>query len=328
MNQGPIVAFVVGLNLLAVSRASANEPEPTSKASFPIVSESDSSSRPRESSLDRLNPSVVAALPPLPATTGWATPIAPPPSAPPPSAAPPSPEWETKTVRRRPSTRSLHEHAGRGPDAPDAASPKSSRDRDRYMLSLEGATRAPIDLGFQSTFETPVGLRLFGGFGWVPSMYLGKITGTAAAVSSDPVLGAMLESGFQSGNAWRLGAGIRPFRDVGVYLDAGYSRVSLRGAFDTSQVTGIAGLGGSYEVESSLGLGFLELGYQAKIAERVVLAGALGVTKVFSAKTHATAKDGAIDDPRIGEATTAVDEGLVTYGVLPTLTLRLGLDLI
>lgn len=196
------------------------------------------------------------------------------------------------------------------------------------MFSVEAATRAPVDAGVQLTFETPVGFRMFGGYGWVPSMYLGSIVGTAANASADPLLGAILEKGFDSGNAWRAGIGIRPFRKLGLYLDAGYARVSLRGALDTAELTGVPGVSGSYAVDSTLGLGFLELGYQAKIAERVVLGAALGATKVLGAETRVTPGAGSASNPELENTTGNVDRGLERYGVLPTLTLRLGLDLI
>lgn len=285
-------------SLLLAESALAGEPLPMARASFPLVPGASAS----------------GALPPLPA---------PPPRQPPPQARPAAPaEWEVVVARpSAPPPQALR------PEVPDSVE-RPSRERDRWMLSLEGATRAPVDAGVQATLETPAGLRCFGAYGAVPSMYLGRITGTAAEVSSDPVLGAMLEDGFQGGRVWRAGLGWRPFRRVGVYLDAGYARVSLRGALDTAAISGIPGLTGRYDVESALGLGFVELGYQAKIAERIVLAAALGVTKVTSAETRATPSGGAATDPRIDQAAASVDDGLERYGYLPTLTLRLGLDLI
>lgn len=243
-------------------------------------------------------------------------PAAPPPTTVTPEPAPPPPP----PVVQPPAPRA-------GLDAPDAVQPRA-RERDLWMLSVEAATRAPIDAGFQLTLETPVGFRMFGGYGWVPSMYLGRIMSTAASVSSDPVLGALLDEGFDSGDAWRAGIGVRPFRNLGLYLDAGYARVSLRGSLDTADLTSIPGISGSYAVDSTLGLGFLELGYQGKIAERVVLGVALGVTKVMSAETRVTPGSGAASDPQLENATSQVDDGLEKYGVLPTLTLRLGVDLI
>lgn len=196
------------------------------------------------------------------------------------------------------------------------------------MLSLEGATRAPIDAGLQLTFETPAGLRLFGGYGWVPSMYLGTIVGTAADASADPRVGTLLDEGFDGGHAWRAGLGLRPFQSLGLYLDAGYARVGLHGGLDAAKLGGVPGISGGYDVSTTLGLGFVELGYQTKIAQRVVLAAALGVTKVFSAETSVAPNAGASDDPSLRTAADQVDAGLERYGILPTLTLRLGLDLI
>lgn len=337
MSNGPLLSLAASFALLGMTHpAAAGEPLPMARASFPLVTETADPPPARESSLDRLSPKVVAALPLLPGAAPKTAPPQPANHAAPPPARPPTaaqsrptnaaPEWDVSLFRNHPSTRSLNERQSRGPD--QVTPEPSARERDLWMLSIEGVTRAPIDAGLQATFETPVGLRFFGGYGWVPSMYLGRIMGTAAQISSDPVVGAVLENGFDSGKVWRAGVGYRPFRSVGVYLDAGYARVTLRGELNSAELSGVPGLGGSETVDSTLGVGFVELGYQAKIADRVVLALAVGATKVFKADTRVTGSGGAADDPKINEAAAVVDDGLETYGLLPTLTLRLGLDLI
>ncbi len=313
------------LFVLSLSGAAFAAEPPTGKASFPLPTAAEAAAPERPSSLNR-TPTAVAALPPplTPAPTAVA-PSVPPPAPrvrPEPPAEPRDSGWEVSSFQPR-------RNWSRGP-VQDVHAPRerSSRERDLWMLSIEGATRAPIDIGGQVTLETPVGLRLFGGYGWVPDMYLGSILRAGASLSSDPIVASMLENGFQSGRAWRIGAGWRPFRSVGVYLDAGYARVNLRGDLATSDIVNIPGVTGSYAIDSTLGFGFVELGYQAKIAERVVVAAGLGVTKVMSASTHATPNDGAADDPALRDATGAIDQGLEKYGYSPTLTLRLGLDLI
>ncbi|MCC6899858.1 MAG: hypothetical protein IT377_12835 [Polyangiaceae bacterium] len=310
---------------LALSGAAFAAEPPTGKASFPLPTAAEAAAPERPSSLNR-TPTAVAALPPpaVPAPTTVA-PTAPPPSPrlrPAEPVEPTESSWEVSAFQPRRTW-------SRGP-VQDVPAPRegSSRDRDSWMLSLEGVTRAPIDIGGQAVLETPVGLRLFGAYGWVPDMYLGNVLRAGASLSSDPIVASMIENGFQSGRAWRLGAGWRPFRAVGVYLDAGYARVSLRGDMATSDVVNIPGVTGSYAIDSTLGFGFVEIGYQAKIAERVVLAAGLGLTKVMSADTRATPSDGAPDDPNIETATDSIDRGLEKYGYSPTLTLRLGLDLI
>ena len=56
--------------------------------------------------------------------------------------------------------------------------------RDAWMLSLEGVTHAPIDMGFQLGLETPQRVRVFAGYGWVPGSYMNLLTGIAANASS------------------------------------------------------------------------------------------------------------------------------------------------
>jgi len=72
----------------------------------------------------------------------------------------------------------------------------------------------------------------------------------------------------------------------------------------------------------------VELGYQAMIVDRIVLGAGIGVMGTLDAETELLAVDGGAASPALDEAAGAADQLLEKYGVLPTLTLRLGLDLI
>jgi hypothetical protein len=80
------------------------------------------------------------------------------------------------------------------------------------MLSLEGVTHAPLDMGFQLGLETPQGIRLFGGYGWVPGAYMNLLTGIAANASGNSYARALLDVARYTGHTWRVQAGYRPFR--------------------------------------------------------------------------------------------------------------------
>jgi len=214
--------------------------------------------------------------------------------------------------------------------APPRDTPPESTDRtsDDWMLAVAAVTHAPVDLGFDLGLETPVGLRFFGGYGWVPGVYKSLMIDAAVSATGDPLARDILEQSFDGGKVFRFQVGIRPFRKIGLYLDAGLARMKLSGSFDTSQIVSVPGLTAqSYSVESNLTLGSLELGYQGLIADHMLIALGIGVTKILSADTSVS-QDGQGSNPDLTQATGTIDDQLVKYGVVPTLNLRLGFDLI
>jgi hypothetical protein len=221
-----------------------------------------------------------------------------------------------------------------------SAGPPANRDvdanaaeqrRKAWMLSVEGVTHAPIDMGFQLGFETPQGLRIFGGYGWVPGSYMNLLTGIAANASGNSYAEALLNQTRYQGHTWRAQLGWRPFRAIGLYGDVGYARLSAHGSLDlaSSGIPQLAMLGGGYEATTRLDMWLVELGYQGEIADRLVLGLALGAMGTFDATTRITAVNGAPTNSAILDtAATQADTALEKYGVVPTLTLRLGFDLI
>ena len=114
--------------------------------------------------------------------------------------------------------------------------------------------------------------------------------------------------------------GFRPV--AGLYLDVGYARVDLSGALRADQY--------SYSIDTTLHMWTAEIGYQAQIADRLVLALGLGVMKTFSASSSVEA------DFELGRSARALaitsdavdeyDHKLEQYGIVPTLTARIGWD--
>src|SRR5688500_15791326 len=113
---------------------------------------------------------------------------------------------------------------------PDEDDRTAQRRREQWLLSVEGVTHAPVDIGFQLGVETPFRLRLFGAYGWVPSPYMNLLTGIAAGASDSPYAEALLKQAEYSGRTWRLQAGVRPFRALGLYGDLGYASVRADGS--------------------------------------------------------------------------------------------------
>jgi len=199
------------------------------------------------------------------------------------------------------------------------------------MLSLEAVTHAPIDMGVQVGVETPQRLRLFGGYGFVPGAYMNLLTGIAANASGNSYAAALLDHAQYQGHTWRVQAGLRPFRAIGLYGDVGYARLTATGSLDLSAsgIPMLEALGGGYEATTHLDMWLVELGYQGEIADRFVLALALGGMGTIKAKTTIAAVDGAPTNNRIlNLAASQADAALQKYGFAPTLTLRLGFDLI
>ncbi len=186
-------------------------------------------------------------------------------------------------------------------------------------------------MGAQLGLETPQGLRLFAGYGWVPSGYMNLLTGIAASASGNSYAGALLNDAHYSGHTWRLQAGWRPLRAIGLYADLGYARLNADGALDlaSSSIPQLTTFGGGYVASTRLDLWLVELGYQGEVADRLVLGLALGMMKTFAAKTSIAAVDGApTNNAILRAAASQADSAFEKYGIAPTLTLRLGFDLI
>lgn len=313
VSRCPVLAVAATAMLLTVASSSvAAESIPTGSASFALVDEPDGAAH------------GTARLPPA----------EPPPSAPP--NASPTPTW-TLAQTDAPPGYGTGTSGWSTPPPRDRPAPGPSTS-DEWMLSLEGVTHAPVDIGLQAVLEFPFGLRLSGGYGWVPSAYLDLIVDAATAASdADPATSTVISNAFESGTAWRIQGGVRPFENVGVYLDAGYSQVRLDGSIDAADIAAAAGVppgsagSDTYAVDSTIHLWLIELGYQATIADRLVLGIAAGVMGAIDSSTEATpgsTRPPAQERLLRATATEIVDQQIESYGFLPTVTLRLGFDLI
>lgn len=206
----------------------------------------------------------------------------------------------------------------------------SDRVRDAWTLSIEGVTHAPLDIGAQIGVEAPFGLRLFGGYGWVPEAFIGTVTGIAANATSDVRARLVLDSAEYSGRIARVTLGLRPFSKLGFYFDAGYAHVQLSGTREIPDLSspGVAQPLGGYMAKSSLDAWVLEFGHQFRFGRRMLFGAGLGVIGTLNARTRIVPTGGAPDDPLLLEGARQVDSAFERYGYVPTLTLRLGFDLI
>jgi hypothetical protein len=204
---------------------------------------------------------------------------------------------------------------------------RAKKVRDDWLLSFEAVTRVPIDAGAQVGFETPFGLRVFGGYGWVP--YIDVLTGIVVSASDRNLVTAFLDGARMSGDSARLVLGLRPFRKLGTYFDASYAHLRLAATVNVpaQTVQGFVFPGGTYAADTALDLWGIELGYQGLIAERLVLGAAAGVSGAIASHTSIVPTGSAPDDPALPLAASRVDRAFKTH-FMPTLTLRLGFDAI
>jgi hypothetical protein len=195
------------------------------------------------------------------------------------------------------------------------------------MLSLEAVTRVPVDAGAQVGLETPFGLRVFGGYGWVP--YIDVLTGIVVSASDRNLVTAFLDATRMSGDSARLVLGLRPFRSLGAYVDASYAhlRLGATALVPPMTVQGFEFPGGTYEADTALDLWGIELGYQALLAQRLVLGAALGLSGAIDSRTTIVPTGSAPNDPALPAAARRVDRAFQTH-VMPTFTLRIGFDAI
>ena len=198
-----------------------------------------------------------------------------------------------------------------------------------WMLFVEGATRAPVDMGVQATLESPFHLRFSAGYGWVPTAYSSVLTGIASSASGNAEVGAVLNHASYQGRTFRVALGVRPFTAAGLHIDIGYVRLNLDGALDvaSSGVPALESQGGVYHAHTTMDAWLVEVGSQFE-AWGVVLGIGLGLMHTFAAQTTISAANGASANPLLGPAAQQADAALKTYGYVPTLTLRLGFDLL
>jgi len=202
------------------------------------------------------------------------------------------------------------------------------RRRSDWTLGLEAAGTAPTDLGAEVGLETPFGLRLAGGYGFMPAASLAWLRGWTVSVNDAR---ATIDTADASGRILRLKAGLRPFRRLGLYLDGGYARAELQATVDvTGSVQNVGSISGGYHAASSVDLWLVELGYQWKLENRLLLGLGVGFMGTLNARTTITplGAGNAIDAAMLSTAQTGVNGALEGYGFLPTLSIRVGFNVL
>lgn len=209
-----------------------------------------------------------------------------------------------------------------------------------WQLSLEAATRMPIDVGGQVRLQSPFWLRVTAGAGVVPRGYVGMLNGALAANNVyDPIAESLINSAFESGWTYNFRVGIRPSRTLGLYADVGIGRAQLSGGLDVATVAATTDTtlpvndfdAYGYGVETNFDLLIAEVGWEGHIGDHFLLGIGVGLLAVTNAQSTATANfeeaQTEVITEATDEATALLDDTIESYGYLPTLTVRLGFDL-
>jgi hypothetical protein len=157
------------------------------------------------------------------------------------------------------------------------------------------------------------------------------VTGFIARATSDEEARAILSLPTYRGTIWRAQIGFRPFRRLGFYFEGGYAHADIHGSLDLSgsPFADELGVRGAYSVDSSLDLWLLEAGHQGQLGQRGVIALGLGVMSTFDANTTASATgDAPVSAPEIDDGVRRANDALESYGTLPFVSVRVGVDLL
>ena len=232
----------------------------------------------------------------------------------------------------------LQEPGGAQRDVPPQARSESARER-KWSLAVESYTHAPVDIGGGLLLETPFGLRLSSGLGWIPPGYLNLVANVATNASgTGGATGAVVRNGLDGGTVWRAQVGIRPIG--GLYFDGGYARVRLHGALTANDIAPAAGVpvagtgleNAGYSLHSTIHMWIAEAGWQARIGGRVLLCLGIGVMGTMSSSTQAAPDFSLGETPQAKAlsqaATDRIDVLVQRYGFVPTIHARLGFDLL
>jgi hypothetical protein len=163
---------------------------------------------------------------------------------------------------------------------------------------------------------------------WVPDAYSSLFTGIASSASGNTQVAAILTHATLQGRTFRTALGVRPFAGSGLHLDIGYARLSLDGSLAADALGNpvLASQGGALHARSAIDAWQVEIGSQVE-GWGVVLGFALGLMRISAAQTSITAPGSALD-PMLASAAQQTDAALKSYGYVPTLTLRLGFDVL
>ena len=226
----------------------------------------------------------------------------------------------------------------------DVATPENKPSEESWRVSVEGVTRLPVDIGIQVRLQSPYWFRLTAGLGTIPGTFVDAATDTLESKGAfDAATASIISSAFGDGSTWNVRLGIRPSERFGFYGDVGLARVALEGRLQLDEVVPADLLqqvpvavpdSFEYQLETQVNLFLLEAGWEGHIGRHLLFGVGIGLLLVNSSTSSVRSNfeppDLAIVQTRLTEAETeAIDtigSSIDSFGVLPTISLRLGVD--
>jgi hypothetical protein len=207
--------------------------------------------------------------------------------------------------------------------------------REHPRFAIEALTEFPVSVGLRADAELPHRLRVSTSVGFLPGPYVDAINGLLTTAGAYPDTTAdLIKSTLKSSLVWRTHVGVRPFRNRGFYVDAGYGLVALGGS--ATAATLVAGVTGqtlpaednaetkAFQARSTLHMLDVEVGWQLWIHDHVRLRVALGGAFTLAASTS-IAPDYTPRAPRVtasfaNYAQNYLNDVMTSYVFTPVLT--------
>lgn len=183
------------------------------------------------------------------------------------------------------------------PEKEEPADPNAPR----WHMALGAGTDFPMGIAARAHVEAPWRGRVSTSIGILPGAYVDGINGIVTGLGgySDQTAD-LIKSALSTSLIWRTHLGYRLFPKLGLYVEAGYGLVTLGGSVTGAEIIqGVTGYTApesartqsrTFEVKSTLHMLDVEVGYDLKIFERLLLRAALGGAFTLGANTSLDAQ--------------------------------------
>jgi hypothetical protein len=205
-------------------------------------------------------------------------------------------------------------------------------------LDIEVGTDLPISVGGTASLQVPYGIRVSTGLGTLPAGYVTIINEVVTSLDGyNDATADLVEQTLQNSLVWRTHIGW--IADFGLYIDAGYTLATLGGGSSVEEI--IVGIVGreppsrgaerEYDIESTLHMLDVEIGWKGVFWDAFVVRAALGFSGTIASKTTVQQRfsvNGPVVQRGIDEFEGFVekylDDTYQTYVFTPVFTVSLG----
>lgn len=199
-----------------------------------------------------------------------------------------------------------------------------------WFTDLELATEAPLSAGPRLVVEGPHRVRVGAQVGWLPDSYVSLINTASVALGGyDEQVARLVELALDDSAVARFDLGWRPWAEHGFYFQLGYRYVTFGGQVEGLQIADLIGeelpdraRPYAYQVDASLHMLDLELGWQWFLPWGILLRAGTGLAATFS--SSATVDAVRTMDQYEDTATARLNTIFANYGFSPLLTLAVG----